>query len=139
MNNKIRMHYCRFYGRQGFHSCVCALDKMSTFHAANSWYEIVISLVLDPATNRVANHVTSDDRVHGISGNKLLDSGNIFLDIFVNTCQNWVKGQEWIRAIFGLISEIIYSKHIYQADTGAFKLYIYSKKKEVCYHGNKHF
>ena len=37
---------------------------------------------------RVANHVTSDDRVHGISENKLLDSGNIFLDIFVNTCQN---------------------------------------------------
>ena len=38
--------------------------------------------------NRVANHVTSDDRVHGISENKLLNSGNIFLDIFVNTCQN---------------------------------------------------
>ena len=37
---------------------------------------------------RVANHVTSDDRVHGISENKLLDSGNIFLEIFVNTCQN---------------------------------------------------
>ena len=37
---------------------------------------------------RVANHVTSDDRVHGISENKLLNSGNIFLDIFVNTCQN---------------------------------------------------
>ena len=38
--------------------------------------------------SRVANHVTSDDRVHGISENKLLNSGNIFLDIFVNTCQN---------------------------------------------------
>ena len=37
---------------------------------------------------KVANHVTSDDRVHGISENKLLNSGNIFLDIFVNTCQN---------------------------------------------------
>ena len=37
---------------------------------------------------RVANHVTSDDRVHGISENKLLNSGNIFLDIFVNTYQN---------------------------------------------------
>ena len=36
---------------------------------------------------RVANHVTSDDRVHGIAEKKL-DSGNIFLDIFVNTCQN---------------------------------------------------
>ena len=40
------------------------------------------------AIYRVANHVTSDDRVHGISENKLLNSGNIFLDIFVNTCQN---------------------------------------------------
>ena len=38
--------------------------------------------------SRVANHVTSDDRVHGISENKLIDSGNIFLDIFVNSCQN---------------------------------------------------
>ena len=38
---------------------------------------------------RVANHVTSDDhRVHGISDYKLLNSGNIFLDIFVYTCQN---------------------------------------------------
>ena len=26
--------------------------------------------------------MTSDDRVHGISENKLLNSGNIFLDIF---------------------------------------------------------
>ena len=41
--------------------------------------------------DRVANHLTSDDRVHGISENKLLDSGNIFLDIFVNTCQNCMK------------------------------------------------
>ena len=32
--------------------------------------------------------MTSDDRVHGISENKLLNSGNIFLDNFVNTCQN---------------------------------------------------
>ena len=38
--------------------------------------------------SRVANHVTSDDRVHGISESKLLDSGNIFLVFFVNTCQN---------------------------------------------------
>ena len=30
--------------------------------------------------------MTSDDRVHVISENKLLDSSNIFLDIFVNTC-----------------------------------------------------
>ena len=28
--------------------------------------------------------MTSDDRVHRISENKLLDSGNIFLNIFVN-------------------------------------------------------
>ena len=35
--------------------------------------------------------MTSDDRVHGISENKLLNSGNIFLDIFVNTCQNLMK------------------------------------------------
>ena len=34
------------------------------------------------------NHVTSDDRVHGNPPNKLLTSGNIFFDIFVNTCQN---------------------------------------------------
>ena len=34
----------------------------------------------------MVNHVTSDDRVHGISENKLLDSGNIFLNIFVTTC-----------------------------------------------------
>ena len=38
--------------------------------------------------DRVANHVTSNDRVHGIPENKFLNSGNIFLDIFVNTCQN---------------------------------------------------
>ena len=44
--------------------------------------------VIFQTTLRVANHVTSDDRVHGISENKLLNSGNIFLDIFVNTCQN---------------------------------------------------
>ena len=37
--------------------------------------------------SRVANHVTSDGRVHGIYENKLLNSGNIFLDMFVNTCQ----------------------------------------------------
>ena len=37
---------------------------------------------------RVANHVTSDERVHGVSENKLFDSGYIFLDIFRNTCQN---------------------------------------------------
>ena len=35
--------------------------------------------------------MTSDDRVHGISENKLLNSGSIFLDIFVNTCQNRMK------------------------------------------------
>ena len=34
------------------------------------------------------NHVTSDDRVHGISEKKLLNTVNIFLDIFVNTSQN---------------------------------------------------
>ena len=32
--------------------------------------------------------MTSDDRVQGISENKLLDSGSIFLDISDNTCQN---------------------------------------------------
>ena len=32
--------------------------------------------------------MASDDRVHGYSENKLLDSGSIFLDIVVNTCQN---------------------------------------------------
>ena len=32
--------------------------------------------------------MTLDDRVHVISENKLLDSGSIVLDIFVNTCQN---------------------------------------------------
>ena len=31
--------------------------------------------------------MTSDDRVHGISENKMLNSGNMFLDIYVNTCQ----------------------------------------------------
>ena len=41
--------------------------------------------------NRVANHVTSDDRVHGIPQNKWLSSGKIFLDIFVKTCQNLMK------------------------------------------------
>ena len=43
---------------------------------------------VDNSVIRVANHVTSDDRVHGISENKLLNSGNIFVGIFVNTCQN---------------------------------------------------
>ena len=35
--------------------------------------------------------MTSDDRAHGIFENKLLNSGNIFLDIFVYTCQNCTK------------------------------------------------
>ena len=34
--------------------------------------------------------MTLDDRVHGIS-EKLLNSGNIFLHIFVNICQNLMK------------------------------------------------
>ena len=50
--------------------------KISPVHTSQSSY------------SRVTNHMTSDDRVHGISENKLLDSGSIFLDIFVNTCPN---------------------------------------------------
>ena len=51
----------------------------------------VIHYEITEEKNRVANHVISDDRVHGISTKSLQDSGNIFLNIFINTCQNWTK------------------------------------------------